>query len=517
MLANIAQRIKFYKLPILSGILIGTSYAPLPPWAALFALVPLWLFWLNHSHKIRHILIGGWLTGFLLTIIGFNWVAHTAQEFGHFPAPVAYLVLILYACFANLHIFVAGALWFLFAKYLKPQKNLLILSLPLLSALCQTYLQFLFHWNYGYSFLWVKWPIYQIAEIIGFEGLSYLVMVFNCLLLFAVIENSKSKKLKLFTVAVISFAALNLAGYVLVKSLPEYDAKIRVGIVQANIGNLEKQAAEQGPMFRNHILNTYMRITEDLNNNSEPIDFIVWPETAFPSTIYPGGEGDFHVQQLKQFVAQQNMTLVTGGYGYNSKKDQYTNSMFVIHRGEITDQQYIKTHLLAFGEFIPLASSFPILKRWIPAGNFLAGTGPNAIDVNSLKIGPQICYEGLYPEFSVELARQGADLIVNLTNDSWFGKWQEPFQHLIMTLARGIELRMPVVRSTNTGISTVVLPDGEVLYKTPLHKEAYHSYEIPYFKSRKATIFQLFPWLMDMIFVSLLLLVLIRAYRKSLF
>jgi apolipoprotein N-acyltransferase len=105
-------------------------------------------------------------------------------------------------------------------------------------------------------------------------------------------------------------------------------------------------------------------------------------------------------------------------------------------------------------------------------------------------VGPQICYEGLFPGFSRSLADQGAQIFVNVTNDSWFGTSAEPYQHLFMTLARGIEFRRPVVRATNTGISAAMRADGTLLERSPLHAEWTHLYEIPYRKEPRPTFYQ---------------------------
>jgi apolipoprotein N-acyltransferase len=105
-------------------------------------------------------------------------------------------------------------------------------------------------------------------------------------------------------------------------------------------------------------------------------------------------------------------------------------------------------------------------------------------------VGPQICYEGLFPDFSRELADQGAQIFVNVTNDSWFGTTAEPYQHLVMTLARGIEFRRPVVRATNTGISAAMTADGTEMDRSPLQEEWTHLYEIPYRKEPRPTFYQ---------------------------
>ncbi len=115
--------------------------------------------------------------------------------------------------------------------------------------------------------------------------------------------------------------------------------------------------------------------------------------------------------------------------------------------------------LLAFGEYIPGERLFPGLRDWLPPiGEFAPGPGPTTLlKLDGYRMGPQICYESLFPQFVRSLSMLGAQFIVNATNDSWYGTWQEPYQHMYMTLARGVEFRRPVLRVTNTGISTVAL------------------------------------------------------------
>jgi len=100
-----------------------------------------------------------------------------------------------------------------------------------------------------------------------------------------------------------------------------------------------------------------------------------------------------------------------------------------------------------------------------------------------MKLGAQICYEGCLTDFHVGLAQQGAQIIVNSTNDSWYPDWNEPYQHLYMTLARAVETRRPLVRSTNTGVSTAILASGEILQFSPRGQEWTHVFEIPYWKN----------------------------------
>ncbi len=116
------------------------------------------------------------------------------------------------------------------------------------------------------------------------------------------------------------------------------------------------------------------------------------------------------------------------------------------------------------------------------------------------KIGGQICYEGLFDEFSALQQKKGAQILINITNDSWFGYPFEPYQHMYMTLARAIEVQRPLVRVTNTGISTVILPNGKVFDHSPRNQEWFNTYEIPFASTPQPTFYvrlaENWPWIL---------------------
>jgi len=159
----------------------------------------------------------------------------------------------------------------------------------------------------------------------------------------------------------------------------------------------------------------------------------------------------------------------------------------------MTNSQYNKTLLLAFGEHIPFAEHFPFLKTWFKeVADFARGRGPSILNQGDIRLGAQICYESLFPTFSKSLADKGAHLIVNVTNDSWYGKSSEPYQHMYMTLARAIEFRRPLIRATNTGFTTAITAKGEIMTRSPLYVEWHHLYRVPYLEDPPVTFFQVY-------------------------
>ncbi len=497
-----------YRLAILSGIFIGTSYIPFPPWAILFAFLPLWIFSLEKAQTAKEAFWAGWWTQFILTIIGFHWIAGTAHEFAFIPWPLSILILFLFA--SVIHIYFAFAnltAWWLTRKFLLDTWAKYFLF-ACLFALFEYFWPSIFEWNLGYTLLWAKMPAFHFAEWIGFLGLSFLILIANAWLCILWTEWKKGVRNYLHQFIFISaMIGLNLFGLWLKNRINEPQKQIQVGIIQANIGNLEKIYAERGKGYQSAIAEKFLSMSLQLVNEYPEIDLLVWPETAFPDFLDDYKLDREHPKKLIAGLQRINKFLLTGAYsiekGANPSVDRSTyNAVFTIGpQGQNLTPPYRKTHLLAFGEYFPLSDRFPILLKWFPfISNFGRGNGPTSLNFpfkdSYLKIGPQICYEALYPHFSRGLAKAGADILINVTNDSWFGKYFEPYQHLYMTLARGVETRRPLIRSTNTGISTAITAHGEVLELSPVQSEWQGVLTIPYQENAPLTIYTRFGgWL----------------------
>jgi apolipoprotein N-acyltransferase len=505
--------------PVWSGIFIGTSYIPFPPWAALFAFVPLWLFWQQQT-RLKTVLLGGLITAFVFTLIGFNWVAFTLHEFAQLEWPFAVLGLLFYGLIANTFVPLAGVLWFLGRRFFKGSERWSLFFMAIITALCQAHSLTLFDWNFGYSWYGANLPVYQWAETIGFSGLSALTILTHIPLTIAW-QNRRNNTGKLIVAAVLGvFIALNGGGMWLKARLPAPDSTLNALLVQASISSADKLSAELGKGQRGAILKRYTALTaQTLQAHPDTrVDFAVWPETAFPSLLGAEFVGTAPARELSAFLREQQLALLTGAYGVDPASRLITNSLFVLdNNGVIVPPHYSKTILLALGEFIPGEDYFPQIRNWLPAtGHFARGAGPTQLlGWNGFKMGAQICYESLFPAFSRSLAQLGAQFIVNVTNDSWYGDWQEPYQHLYMTLARGVEFRRPVLRVTNTGISTVALASGEILEQSPVYQAWAGVYKVPYRHNPPATFYQRNFWLVPALLWGALVLMLVWGWRKK--
>lgn len=495
-------------LSVLSGFLIGTSYIPFPPWALLFCYVPLW--WtLSEKTSLKSAFFHSWITQFILSLIGFNWIYYTAREFGQLPVVVSVLALLLFAALMHLYIPLSLTL----AVYLKKKFQLSSPSFFFLTALLLSMAErlwpSLFAWNLGYTYLWAKWPIYQWADTVGFLGLSTLTLLFQASLasLVFVYRSQKSKSIIGLTILFISFLTLNFLGLKKSALWSSFDSFVNITVVQGNISNEQKLSAEKKDVSHEDILNTYIKETNDHltfqteANPSFTTDVILWPETALPFPLDPHFDHRLLNLRLQNQVVIWNSVLFTGAFSVDkSKKDFFghplaRNSIFFLGPKGPHASQYNKSQLLAFGEYMPMGHLFPFLYQLFPfVGTFEQGPGPSVIPITlagprTINFGPQICYESLDPAFSRHLSKNKVDIIFNVTNDSWFGDWAEPYQHMIMTFGRAIENRKPLVRSTNTGITSAILANGSLLRQSLSDVQWSDTFQIKYKKNAPETFY----------------------------
>lgn len=494
----------------LSGVMLITSHIPFPPWALLFALVPLWNYWLK-TKKLKFILLSGWCAQFAIGFIGFHWVALVAKEFGHLHWFLSLLILIGFCAHANLQYPLAGLLWWKFGRKLPRPAS--IMSLVLFTALLERFIPQIFPWNLGYAWLWADLPGAQAAEWIGFRGLSTITFLINGLILLIYVYRKQRPQLKYYIkLAVFTFCTVNLIGFFLEQQLPEKTGEVRIAAMQFNIGNFEKYYAKRKYNYKRDVFNKYIQQTDTFLTQHKDIDYIVWPEAAFPAPL----DAVFDKYRLQRdfinYVKKTNKEFLIGAPSADPTKKVHYNGFFQFQPDGTITNIYRKSILLAFGEFFPGSDTFPFLKKLVPTiGNFGRGEGPTVFSSQNNTFGIQICYEGLFPWFSRELTQKGAEFYLNVSNDSWFGHTFEPYQHLYLTLGRTVEFRRPTVRVTNTGITVVTDIKGEVLKASPQEEEWADVLSVPKYKTLPKTLFLNYGWLIPLMeFLSLALIFLKR-------
>ncbi len=498
-------------MSILSGILIGTSYIPFPPWALLFCLAPLWYI-LSRVNTIKKVFFYSFITQFVLTLIGMHWVTYTAHIFGGFNFGLSTLIMIVFAATAHLYYPIAACIWFYLKNKFKLSNTQSLFLIPSIHFLCESFYPSIFPWHLGYPWLWAELPIYQIADTIGFEGLNLLTLYLNAFVLWVVL-NLKNKQLikKPIVYVIFTLAFLFCWGVLKQKKWSSPESDFRITSIQANLTTDQAYKVYGSDKYVDKVLEKYFNLTQkaiDKDKLYENNSLIFWPETAMPFFM-DEHKKTFQKTKVINFLNKNNVDVLTGAYSQQKdSKTQYVG-IFLKNANESKIQTYRKRHLLAFGEYLPGASIFPKLKSLLPmVANFAKGEEINPFIYKDIKIGSQICYEGLFTDISGVMTKKGAHILANITNDSWYGTPFEPLQHLYMTLARAIEFRRPLVRVTNTGISTAILADGTILAASKSNEEWFHTYNIKFHKDAPFSTYQYlykyFKYILFLLVLSLL-------------
>jgi apolipoprotein N-acyltransferase len=235
---------------------------------------------------------------------------------------------------------------------------------------------------------------------------------------------------------------------------------LRVGLVQPHLSIAQKH----DPSLREINLALQQDMSRELQERGA--ELVIWPESAYPHyiprTATRDHDGDRAVRR------GFDVPIVFGALSVGRDRRRY-NSSFLIRRDGRLNGPADKNELLIFGEYIPFYDDIELLQRWFPqAWNFTPGDRPGLLVDAELRVGMLNCYEDILPGYVRRSAARSPNLLVNITNDTWFGDTAEPHQHAASARFRAIEHRVDLIRSVNSGISTLVASTGEVLDRTPI-------------------------------------------------
>ncbi len=402
----------------------------------------------------------GWTMGLVQNVGGFFWLQQMLRTFSGFPAPLCFLFVLILCAYQGGR----GALMgWLYGRATARGWPAAPVFAGAFAASELTY-PLLFPWYYAATVHSVP-VLCQVADLVGPIGVGLTLLAPSLALaelVFAYVERRSWSRAVVATGAgVIAFSATY--GAARVRTL-DASARARpvveVGVVQANMGLLEKRSMFEEGMQRHLTLSHEAAL--------EHADFLVWSETSAMRAVRDASyRGD-----LSGVAKRVGLPLIFGAVIVKSVPDEreyvlYNSAIASDGRG-VVSSRYDKQYLLTFGEYLPFGDSFPILYKWSPnSGHFSPGSSlaPLLLDVGGEKhpVTVLICYEDILPGFTNEAVRQGdPELLVNLTNDAWFGDTAEPWQHLALSQFRAIEHRRYLVRGTNSGVSAVVDPVGRV-------------------------------------------------------
>jgi apolipoprotein N-acyltransferase len=304
----------------------------------------------------------------------------------------------------------------------------------------------------GYS-QYLTLPVIQIADVTGVWGVSFVVMVIN-IAIFTILNKRKSLSAAGYLLPVVILTITLGYGFFRLSRSPAADRQppVKISVIQGNIPQeLKWQSNQQG-----FILGRYIWLSTKAAKDKP--DLIVWPEASSPGFL---GEDDWIFDDIFSLARSLDTNLLLGTVVV--EEERYFNSAILINgRGEISGR-YDKIHLVPFGEYIPLKKIFGFLNTIVPIGEASKGKAFTLFDSGKRKFGVLICFEDLFPELSRNFVKKGADFMLNITNDGWYGKTSSHYQHLSASVFRAVENHVYVIRSANTGISCFIDPKGEVI------------------------------------------------------
>lgn len=334
-----------------------------------------------------------------------------------------------------------------------------------------------FPWNlYGYTWISVM-PIAQAASLYNIYLLTFLTILWASIWGYLIVSKEHlyiRTLIALLTIA--TFACSYLYGHNRINTYKPtfHDDKIAV-IVQPNIKQSEKWKREN--RTKNFLKLIELSKYKENHSNQSPNNayYIIWPETAISQDLINSPWVSSMIAKLLQNYPG-NATLITGALRYNDTLTEFQNSVILYNNeGEITNT-YDKSHLVPFGEYMPLEDIINIAPI-VGFSGFKKGNGPQAISLTTgITALPLICYEIIFPE---EIPTTNIDFFINVTNDAWYGDSAGPRQHLVQTQFRSIETGIPILRSANTGISAIINPLGYSTHSAVLNKDDVLQEKIP--------------------------------------
>jgi apolipoprotein N-acyltransferase len=408
----------------------------------------------------------GWLTGFAAHLAGFYWLVYTISVFGGFPYWASVGIFMIFAALQGIQIAIFAAL--LRVVGFGP--------LQLYPALLWVPLEFLFPllfpWHLANSQTAFPWFI-QSADLVGPYGASFIVVWFNAAVFKAVTAPRKERLGSLLPAAYTLLAVIvsTVYGWQRLQSVEAEMAgarKLNVASVQANID----VDLKWDPMLIKQNLEKHMSLTATLDG----VSLVVWPESAVEFWVHE--KIQVLPMELTPPLKSDRANFIFGARSFLGTPDTpnfkaFNTAFFTDAKGRVLGR-YHKQVLLAFGEYLPFSKLLKHLPAIPFAEGFTPGEGPRVFHIaKGIRAAPLICYEDLMPGVVRKFVSETrANVLINLTNDAWYGRSLGPWQHLWLAQSRAIETRRSLLRVTNTGVTSLINAKGELVQFLPMFSAA---------------------------------------------
>jgi len=458
--------------PFLTALLFALSFAPSHP---IFRFL-IFVAFLPYLHSIlrvkKKIFFSGFIFGFLSNACIFWWItAVNVQDVSRILVFLGVLLMIFYlSCYW-------GLVAVLTSRLKKFSITLAIFSFPFfwvsLEFIRSLTREVGFPWgSVGYSLSNIP-SLIQLASISGVAGISFFVLLCNSLIYWSLRQQSwKKRMIGVSGFILLLLLSISIGNYVMKKNNEQ--KTVRVSLIQANILPEIKRANEEEER-----ISTLEELT--LKASECGSDLIVWSETSIPCYYR---EGSQCINKIKELVEEGGIPVIAGAPEYvpgkKRSESHIYNSAFLISGEGKTEGKYRKIYLVPFGEHLPFDNTFPFLtKIHLGQGDFSPGDNFTVLNQGTFRFSVLICFEAIFPRLVRRFVRNNAELLVNITEDSWYGRTAGPYQHAEMAIFRAVENRISVARCANSGISMLIDPYGRVLKKSKIFERTIVDGEIP--------------------------------------
>ncbi len=412
----------------------------------------------------------GWLTGFVFFLLLLRWLNFTFGVYSDIPWPLTWGPTALLSAYCGVYV----ALVMLCASWIAARRGrgLALAAAPFVWVVAEWVRGRLmggFPWGHlGYS-QHDQLAVIQVAELAGVDGVAFVLLVANaalagCLVLPRWRAAGGVALAAVVVAATIGFGLSRLGE-------PEPPAAATVALMQPAI----EQPLKWKEGYTASTLRTYGELTLAAARLKPAL--IVWPETASPTLL----RGDpVLLESLKDLARTWGVALLVGSVDVaDGAGRDIRNTAFLLTEQGIVGR-YDKIQLVPFGEYVPLSGIIGFVRGWAqfiseltPGSHAVVFSGPPA------PFGVVICYEGIFPALFRRFVKDGARLMVNMTNDAWFGRTSGPLQHLTMYPFRAVEHRTALVRAANTGVSAFIDPRGRIVSSLGLYERGILIHEVP--------------------------------------
>ncbi len=443
-------------LAVIFGGVMPLAFAPFHYWwISIVAITGLLYLWQVCQQKKQ-----AFLTGFYFGLgyfgVGIHWVYYSLHDFGNALPIVAALITILLICWQAMYIGLLGFVYQVIKNNYSASTCFLLLPI----------LWFCMEWLKGIVITGLPWlsvgysqidsPLASFAPWVGSYGLSALSVSLS-IVLYLLLTKELKEHVRVIAGFVIVFIALTIAAQT--EQTQAMDKSLTISQVQGNIAQDIKWQADK----RQDIFNVYWQQT--LQNWDS--DLIVWPETAVPGRSELIEESV--LLPMSMLAAENETNILFGVVVSDLARSHYFNSMLMVGENQGI---YNKRHLVPFGEYMPMRWLLDFVNQFIriPMSDMQVGDDQQKLMmVKDVKLGVSICYEDVFSR-DINLDLPDANILINTSNDAWFGDSLAPHQHLQIAQMRALETGRPMVRSTNTGITAFIDYKGNITQKTDQFK-----------------------------------------------